>query len=141
MNKLYACAVTAALSALPCAASAEFDASSVFTCASIDVMECLPMQGCQKVSADAVDIPRFLKVDIENKQITAGSGGEKPETVIERVEEVKGKLMLQGAEHGRHHDSDGVGWSMAVNKENGDMVLSASGDGVAFVVFGACTSL
>ncbi len=141
MNKFYACIVTAGLLTLPFAASAEYDGSSVFTCASIEVMECLPMQGCNEVSADAVDIPRFLKVDVTNKQITTGVAEDQLKTTIERVEEVKGKMMLQGAEHGKHRDSDGVGWSMAVNKENGDMVLSASGDGVAFVVFGACTTL
>lgn len=56
-------------------------------------------------------------------------------------EEVDGKLMLQGAEDGRRGERDGVGWSMAVSKDRGDMVLTASGDGVAFVVFGACTSM
>ena len=49
--------------------------------------------------------------------------------------------MLQGAEDGRRGERDGVGWSMAVSKDRGDMVLTASGDGVAFVAFGACTSL
>ena len=50
-------------------------------------------------------------------------------------------MMLQGAEDGRKSDRDGVAWSMSVSKDKGDMVLTASGDGVAFVVFGACTSM
>ena len=141
MKKLYACVITAALSTVPYAVSAEFDGSSVFTCASIDVMECLPAQGCKKVSADAVDIPRFIKVDITNKQLTTGSASDTRKTDIERVEEVDGKMMLQGAEDGREGQRDGVGWSMSVSKDKGDMVLSASGDGVAFVIFGACTLL
>lgn len=141
MKKLYVRVVTAMLAIMPFTTSAEFDGSSVFTCASIEVMECLPGHGCKKVMADAVDIPRFIKVDLKNKQLTTGSVGDKRTSTIERAEEVDGKMMLQGAEDGRKSDRDGVAWSMSVSKDKGDMVLTASGDGVAFVVFGACTSM
>jgi hypothetical protein len=142
MKKLYVHMVTAFLAIAPFAVvSAEFDGSSVFTCASIDVMECLPAQGCNEVRADAVDIPRFIRVDVKNKQLTTGTTDDPRKTAIERMEQVEGKLMLQGAEDGREGQRDGVAWSMAVSADKGDMVLTASGDGVAFVVFGACTSL
>jgi hypothetical protein len=32
-----------------------------------------------------------------------------------------------------------VGWSLAIAEDTGKMVLTASGDDVGFVVFGACT--
>jgi len=142
MNKLSIHVLTACFAFAPLyAVSAGFDGSSVFTCASIDVMECLPGQGCNEVRADAVDIPRFIRVDVKNKQLTTGTAADPRKTAIERMEQVEGKLMLQGAEDGREGQRDGVAWSMAVSADNGDMVLTASGDGVAFVVFGACTSL
>jgi hypothetical protein len=142
MKKLYVCGAAALVSAMPLMVSAGLDGSSEFICASVDVMECLPTKGCNKVAADDVDIPRFIKVDVENKQIAAGSAGDERKTAIERVEKVDGKLMLQGAEDGRESGApDGIGWSMSVVEDSGDMVLTASGDGVAFVVFGACTSM
>ena len=142
MKKLYVCGAVALVSAMPLVVSAGLDGSSEFLCASVDVMECLPTKGCNRVSADDVDIPRFIKVDVKNRQLVTGSKDDKRKTAIERVETVDGKLMLQGAEDGREGgERDGVGWSMSVVEDSGNMVLTASGDGVAFVVFGACTSV
>ncbi len=36
---------------------------------------------------------------------------------------------------------DGLAWSFAISKKDGEAVLSASGDGVAYVVFGVCTPI
>ena len=47
--------------------------------------------------------------------------------------------MLQGAEDGFEGISDGIGWSVSIDEETGDMVISGSGEEVAFVIFGACT--
>ena len=142
MKKLYVYGATMLVSSMPLVVSAGFDSSSEFLCASVDVMECLPAKGCNRVAADDVDIPRFIKVDVKNKQVVTGAKGDKRKTAIERVEKVDGKLMLQGAEDGREGGApDGIGWSMSVVEDSGNMVLTASGDGVAFVIFGACTSM
>jgi len=55
------------------------------------------------------------------------------------MENVDGKLMLQGAEDGSASDRDGVGWTMAIAQDSGKTVLTSSGDEVAFIVFGACS--
>ena len=142
MKKLYMGVVVALVSAVQSVAAAGLDGSSKFLCASVDVMECLPTTGCNRVAADDVDIPRFIQVDVKNKQIVTGISDDKRKTAIERVETVDGKLMLQGAEDGREGgDRDGVGWTLSVSEDSGDMVMTASGDGVAFVVFGACTTM
>ena len=47
--------------------------------------------------------------------------------------------MLQGADDGIEGVRDGLGWTMAINDTTGKMVLTASGDSFALVVFGACT--
>jgi predicted regulator of Ras-like GTPase activity (Roadblock/LC7/MglB family) len=57
---------------------------------------------------------------------------------IENLERIDGKLILQGAENGYKEVRDGTGWSIAVSEETGKIVLTESGDQVAFVVFGAC---
>ncbi len=59
-------------------------------------------------------------------------------TTIEHQEVVDGKLILQGAEDGYEKMRDGLGWTMAISEESGQVVLTASGEQVAFVVFGAC---
>jgi len=46
---------------------------------------------------------------------------------------------LQGVEEGVENIDDGLAWSIAISKKTGKVVLSASGDGVAYVLFGTCT--
>ena len=78
--------------------------------------------------------------DFNEKVLTATMpGGKKRTTGIERMEDVDGKLILQGAEDGVKDVRDGLGWSMANSKETGDWTLTGSGDQVGFVVFGAST--
>ena len=60
---------------------------------------------------------------------------------IKQLEHIDGKLIIQGAEDGVEGVRDGVGFTLAISEESGEFVLSASGDAVAFVVFGACTPL
>ena len=55
------------------------------------------------------------------------------------MEHVDGKLILQGAEDGVEGVRDGVGWTIAISEETGKLILTASGEGVAFVAYGACT--
>jgi predicted regulator of Ras-like GTPase activity (Roadblock/LC7/MglB family) len=50
---------------------------------------------------------------------------------------VDGKLILQGAEDGYEKMRDGLGWAMVISEESGQVVLTASGEQVAFVMFGA----
>ena len=63
--------------------------------------------------------------------------GRKP-TEIERMERVEGKLILQGAEDGIENVHDGLGWTAAISEATGKFILTASGEKVAFVFFGAC---
>jgi hypothetical protein len=141
MKKLNSCLLALGLVSLPFTVAAELDQKKPFLCASNEVMECLPADGCKRVSADAVDAPRFIKVDTKNKKLATTSGSGERSSNIERVEEVDEKLILQGAEDDRKEERDGFGWTMTVAKDSGDMVVTAAGDGVAFVIFGACTAL
>jgi hypothetical protein len=109
-------------------------------CAVIDIVECGSGGKCQQVTAEDVGIPQFIKIDFNEKKITATqSSGSKRSTTIKNSEHVDGKLILLGAEDGIEGVRDGVGWSLAIAEESGKMVLTASGDEVGFVVFGACT--
>jgi hypothetical protein len=48
------------------------------------------------------------------------------------MEHSNGRLILQGTQTGK-------GWSMVITEATGKMTLTASGEEVGFIVFGACT--
>ena len=117
-----------------------FDGSKELICSIMDIVECAPGGKCQQVTAEEVGIPSFLKVNFKNKKISAThTDGSKRSTDIENFETIDGKVIIQGAEDGVEDIRDGVGWSLAIAEESGNMVLTASGDEVGFVIFGACT--
>ena len=122
------------------AVAGNFDGSKELLCAVMDIMECIPGGKCQEVTAEEVGIPNFLRIDINEKKLSATFGdGSKKNSAIKNIEKIDGKVILQGAEDGIEGIRDGLGWSLAIDEENGKMVLTASGDAVAFVMFGACT--
>jgi hypothetical protein len=124
------------------AVAGDFDGSRPLLFSVISVIECTPDGNCREVTADSADLPQFLKIDFEKKRITRAMGGEgKQGTDIERMERVDGKLILQGAEDGVENVRDGLGWTVAISEETGKAILTASGEQVAFVVFGACLPL
>ena len=143
MDRLKMQSVAAVIMVFPLLAGAgDFDGSKPLLCASVDVMECAPGNGCNTVSADAIDAPQFFRLDLANKQLTGKhSSGSENTSAIKRSETIEGKLIIQGAEQGREGVRDGLGWTMSIAQDSGKMVLTASGDAAAFVIFGACTTL
>jgi len=122
----------------PCPAG-DFDGSNPMVCAIIKVIECSPGTGCNEVSLESVGLPRFYVIDTKKKIIhPIKESGMNRVSPIERIESVDGKIILQGAEDGIEAVRDGLGWTVAIVEDTGEMVLTASGDGVAFVVYGAC---
>jgi len=117
----------------------DFDGSRPLLLAVSSAMECTPNDGCRPVTPEGMDLPRFLKIDFAKKTISAArQASAKPASAIERMELVDGKLILQGAEDGYQSVRDGLGWTIAIAEDSGRVVMTASGDQVAFVVFGAC---
>lgn len=122
------------------AMAGDFDGSKELICSIMDVVECGPGGKCQQITAEEVGIPHFLRINFKDKQIGATqASGDKRSTDIEKFEKVDSKVIIQGAEDGIEGVRDGVGWSLAIAEDSGKMVLTASGDEVGFVAFGACT--
>ncbi len=120
----------------------DFDGTRPLLISVIRVIECTPDGSCREVTPASVELSQFLKIDFSKKTIRpAGADDKAPATTIERQEIVDGKLILQGAEDGYEKMRDGLGWTMVISEESGQVVLTASGDQVAFVVFGAALSL
>jgi hypothetical protein len=114
-------------------AAAVLEETSPLLCAVIEVFECSLETDCFEVSAESVNIPQFIRVDLENKKLTLPERSEEQrESAINNFERNNGTLFLQGLEHGR-------AWSIAIYEDTGKMTGTAvEGEG-GFVVFGACT--
>jgi len=143
MKKKILNALTLASGSLALSVSASpFDGAQPLICASTEILECIPAAGCNRVTAESIDAPRFIRIDFSANAMSAETvGGDRKVTQIERSETVDGKLMLQGAEDGIEGVRDGLGWTLAIAQETGKMTLTASGDDVGFVIFGACTAM
>ncbi|CAB1075249.1 hypothetical protein D1AOALGA4SA_3069 [Olavius algarvensis Delta 1 endosymbiont] len=119
-----------------------FDGSKPLVISVIRVIECTPDGTCREVTPASAELPQFLKIDFASQTIRPAVGDDQTAaTSIERREVVDGKLILQGAEDGYEKMRDGLGWTMAISGATGQVVLTASGDQVAFVVFGAVLPL
>ena len=114
------------------AIAGNFDGSRTLLCALIEVYECVPNEGCEGTTADAINLPQFLTIDFQKKHISGATPeGTIRKTDIERMEHVNGRLILQGGEEGR-------GWSISIDENTGKMVATVSGEEAGFVIFGAC---
>jgi len=122
------------------AVGADFDGSKPLICAQTSAQECYGGEGCKSVSAEDTGVPQFLKVDVRKREITDPDSGDVTEinTVTEidianDYEEVLSDLLiLQGTEQG-------LGWSLSIARETGEMVLTAAGEAAGMIVFGDCT--
>ena len=91
------------------------------------------------VDPDAVGLPRNFFIDFKEKILRPSKDSLFRKTSkIYRVEHIENKLILQGVDEGVENIDDGLAWSITISKKTGKVVLSASGDGVAYVVFGTC---
>ena len=123
--------------------AAEFDGSQPLLCSSVTVNECLPNADCERVSAKSVNAPDFLRIDVKKKTVTnAAADSSKPTNAIETSALLGDKLYVQGKDDGLEGvRDDGLAWSISIDQITGEMVLTASGSEVAFVIFGACMAI
>lgn len=127
-------AAIAGLAAMPASAS-DFDGSRILLCASIETFGCAAGSDCVKEAPEDINVPQFFRINFKEKLIRAKrlNGEEVSSKIVSEVHD-NGEMILQGVQNQ-------LGWSMAITEENGKMSLTASGDQVAFTVFGACTPL
>jgi hypothetical protein len=117
------------------AVAGDFDGSQPLLCATIKAIECGMEGECSQGTAESVNIPQFFRINFKEKMISATrETGDKRTSRIRHLDHMQGKLILQGM-------GDDLAWSLAVSEETGKVVITASGDQVGFVVFGACTPL
>ena len=114
------------------AAAGKYDGSAPLLCVPILVTECEAEGECKRVTAESVNLPQFLKVDVKAQKVHSEETGRA--SPVRNVEHLNGKMIIQGGQDGR-------GWTMTISEETGKMSATISSDGEGFVVFGACTLL
>ena len=114
-------------------AAAPYDGSKPLLCAPLRLLECRSVGTCEQVTAESANIPQFVKVDVQQKTISAANDSTR-QTAIHHVERINGNLILQGFQGER-------GWSFVLATDTGKLSLTVSEDDIGFVIFGACTPL
>jgi hypothetical protein len=93
------------------------------------------------VSPDTIGLPRRFVIDFTDKVLRPSKDSVIRKIIkIKNIESVENKLVLQGIDDGVENIDDGLAWSLVISKVTGKAILAASGDGVAYVVFGTCTT-
>jgi len=116
-----------------------FDGSAPLTCALQTVAECDRENECYPVTLDMVNLPDFFHVDFAARQIgAAGARRVGHTTPVERVENLGGRLLLQGGDLSEGNPNGGIGWSIIVDEESGRMSLSGVTLDFSLVAKGAC---
>lgn len=92
------------------------------------------------VDPDTVGLPEKFLVDFQSRTLRPSKDSVIRKTIVFRsVDHIEDMIVLQGVDEGVDGVDDALAWSLAISKKNGKSVLSASGGGVAYVVFGVCT--
>ncbi|MBW2243167.1 MAG: hypothetical protein JRH01_14370 [Deltaproteobacteria bacterium] len=125
-------AIGCSVAAAELAAAADFDGSRNLLCAPTDLVECGGAGECQRLTAEALNMPQFFTIDFKKKQMSGKlENGEMSTTAIQNVVKHEERTILQGAERGR-------GWSLAIKHATGEIAAAVAGDETSFVFFGAC---
>ena len=119
----------------------DFDGSKPLKGSVDKILEIYPSRINHDADPDTVGLPRHFVIDFENKLVRPSKDSVVRRTSkIRHVAHLENKLVLQGIEEGVENVDDGLAWSIAISKKTGKVILSASGDGVAYVVFGTCSA-
>lgn len=130
MSKRMAWLALAGVLAVPAASwSASLDGSKPFLCALGRAVECDEDGDCEEGSPDDVNLPDFIWVDVPAKALRE-HGGERKTEILNHLRR-DGQLILQGVQD--------RAWSVSISEQTGRFTATSTADGVAFVLFGACT--
>ena len=131
------------LFAMPLSSSADdFDGSKQLMGSVEKVLEISQLKISSDVDPDTVGLPKNFVIDFDEKTVRPSK-----DSLVRRISKIRhighidNKLVLQGVEEGLENVDDGLAWSIAISKKTGKVVLSASGNSVAYVVFGTCTAV
>jgi hypothetical protein len=120
----------------------DFDGSKPLSGTVSKIVEINPYKIIDNVDPDTAGLPKKFLIDF-NARILRPSKDSVVQNRIsfKSIAHIENKIVLQGIDQGVAGVDDALAWSLTISKKNGKVVLSASGDGVAYVVFGVCAPM
>jgi hypothetical protein len=113
-------------------AAGGFDGSVPLICAAADTVECDVAHECTQGPPWEVNLPIFLEIDFDKKEVVSIDALDKDRTSkILVVTKLDGLVTAVGAE-------GAYAWSLAVTEDTGMMTLTLAGKEHGFIVRGAC---
>jgi hypothetical protein len=104
-------------------------------CAAQSVLACVDGDACLQGRPDTFDLPTFMFIHVKQKEVRAvDADGSELTSPIKTWEVTDESAILQGFENHR-------GWTVAIDKMDGNMTLSSTGPEVNFMIMGDCTTL
>jgi len=124
------------------ASAGDFDGSKELLGITGKISEIRPYKIFDDVDPDTVGLPKNFVIDFDTKTLRPTKDSLVRKAIsFKSFEHIENKIIMQGVDEGVEGIEDGLAWSIAISKKDGKAVLSASGDGVAYVVFGVCTPI
>jgi hypothetical protein len=130
MRTVVMISVLVGVAMLPAAVlAAPMDGSAPMLCALSSVMECSRDGDCERSSAEAAEVPPFVRVNVPQRVLATVDGARS--SPITSVQRANGRLMLQGIQNDRV-------WGLVINEQSGRMSATVGEDDGAIVLSGAC---
>ena len=117
--------------AVVAAAAPPYDGSKPMQCSIETVMVCSDPSVCVRGTAQTVNLPQVLNVDVAHRVISGAATGRTIK--IAWVNNDGGRLLIGGTELGG-------GWTMAVKQDSGAMSSAVIVRSGGFLMFGTCSS-
>lgn len=133
-NRMIAAHAAMSLGLCLASVSGAADERDLMFCAASQAIVC-PEQGeCTRGLPETANLPRMFRLGLKDREVVSlNPGGERRTSKILHLARENGVFILQGAEGGK-------GWTATVNEGDGNLTITASSSGEAYVVFGVCTS-
>ena len=121
------------------AIAGDFDGSKPLSGVTVKIIEINQYKIIDDVDPDTVGLPKKFLIDFNSKTLRPSKDSLVRRTItFKSLEHIESKMVMQGVDEGVEGVDDGLAWSLTISKMNGNAILSAAGDGVAYVVFGVC---
>ena len=111
-----------------------FAGPNEFICAAAEAIACAQDEQCIRGSAESVNLPLLLRVNLKEKVIMSlREGGEQRSSKIFEVIEGEETVVLFGVDKGS-------AWNIVIDRSDGRMTLTNATYDAGYIVHGACSA-